>query len=143
MSEVIMLPFNYWIRQLNVSGYAIKITMKRLATKGNIINSTGVAIENATWINVLTKLCYCRSMESSYVEVESLSAFTSYKFRLLQCDGTKSLYNEFDIQTKHDSKFDELILYLYLSNHKLNLTNRTDLLNMNHFPNSSGSSDKS
>lgn len=39
------------------------------------------------------------------MEVDSLSAYTAYKFVLSSCSGTKTFYNDFNIQTEHDSKF--------------------------------------
>lgn len=54
----------------------------------------------------------CRSVENSFVEVESLTPYTSYKFLLIQCGGSKAHYNEFNIQTNHDSKLiDNTVIY--------------------------------
>lgn len=56
---------------------------------------------------IASKFYNYRIIENTFVQVDSLTAFTSYKFLLLQCGGTKSLFNEFDIKTKHDSKLME------------------------------------
>lgn len=50
-------------------------------------------------------VCDDKTVENSYVEVDSLSAFTVYKFILSECGNAKTHFGEYDIQTKHDSKF--------------------------------------
>lgn len=52
-----------------------------------------------------------RAIDNSFVEVESLTAYTTYKFLLSQCSPTKTLYNEFNIQTEHDSKFEKIAAF--------------------------------
>lgn len=71
------------------------------ATTGNL-SSNNVTLQ--TYMKGINKLLHCRSVES-YVEVDSLAAFTSYKFLLFECGGSKALFNKFDIETEHDSKY--------------------------------------
>lgn len=55
---------------------------------------------------LLLYICpFFRVFQDSFIDVESLSAFTPYKFLLNECDGAQALYNEFDLQTKHDGRF--------------------------------------
>lgn len=55
--------------------------------------------------------CGERSIENSYVEIDSLAPLTSYTFILSECSSTKTHYNEFTVQTEPDGKFNGFSLH--------------------------------
>lgn len=92
------------IDQFHVSEFVINQMMKKFAMTGSYCYlQFCIRVKKIRSLKISIEIHY-RILDHSYVEVESLSANTAYKFRLSQCGGT-TLYNEFDITTKHDSKF--------------------------------------
>lgn len=53
------------------------------------------------------------------MDIDSLTAFKTYKFLLSDCSNAKTLYNEFNIQTEHDSKYPKFNVKLHFANDNL------------------------
>ncbi|XP_055300120.1 uncharacterized protein LOC129567349 [Sitodiplosis mosellana] len=93
-----------WKKIEDVSGAVAKFTIRSVGINHVIFQSMDrkLACVRICYKTNGEKICDERSIQNSFVEVDSLTAATDYKFLLYQCGESKKLFFEGDIETEHD-----------------------------------------